>query len=901
MSLPSDTISSKYTDPSRQHKPGGQKSNVIKIISGAVIGALFVYFVSSFFRNNTPNWEAARNASFSADFEWTEELVDGYISQESQVEVGYSGPFYFGKFAGVDEYTQKYTEARDWRVDQIVNLMGETLEDLNKLENNVKEERGVLDWYAFQMMGLEPELQEPLLEWLDYHTIVAMQNNHKLELMNALYEELQDQERNAEWGFMAYTLHVGTQDLVVAYSDEIAGLHARMAALYVALDSDNKVYADINHELDKKITSVSEDLNEVLHRVYFNGSSLAFEERLLFTADYYYAKDAMQFAQAELDKIDDAIKDYDADKPAIGDDELELMAELHDQLSLVVNDLDDYLDSVPKDKLVDHSELALAEDGIIPVAYAGSTWDWVSSKVRSATNSAKDLATSTASVAWETTKAIASTSKDLAVGTLKVTGQTLGVALDATSATVKSGMDIAASTYYGVSPEDTVATIRDNYSQAVKNFEQGTSGSQVYKDSLAIMEGAENLAQTVVEEAVKLTPLGEGATSATLGFIAKTTVGFVTGGAKDIYVALDPTTSDADTMTALAGLVMTATGGSQSILKGSQALKIGGTSTKTLLQKTADVVKKLDPRKISKVFKDGIGETLKRGLSMSNLKSVGEGMSRSITNAVKRIPDNAKDTYHYLKGRVQTGVSDTYETLHNSVSIKEGFKKMFGLEVKEGTRATTQIINYLDNIVGSTIDGAIIDQFREGVKLMGVSELGISELNELEQENRWALKETMIRLNYEQNQRLRDKMQEIPGYADGSDEYPQGDPYGEEDDYYDYDEDFEDYVDYGEDYYDEDYYDDYNEDNYHDGDIDYGEEYWNNYFEENPDEDYGDILDTGDIDIDYGSLPDFNPGDSGTLPSYNPYYDTPAPTNNGGDCGQINLGNISDCLETTGI
>jgi len=659
-----------------------------KKIIASFLSITFISLILLSYVGEDTSWKRYSDMSFTTNFEWTEDLSANYTEQETDLEMAYSGPFYFGSFDGLDEYSKMYSLARGQRVEKIVEVMDETIGYLNELELSVKEERGIMDWYIFKIATLDPSTKDAILPFIDKSTEYAFEQNLSLEFLNTLKEELEDMDRNAEWGFLTYTKFIAIQDLIKSYDNEIQDMHSKLATLYYYLESDNDLYKAINDELDYKIQHYSENISEYSQKAFFNMQSLLLEEKLLVTADYYFAQDAIAHVQAKSLDLEKAIDLYNGSKLVLDDDTINFMRESNNAFKELANGWKEYLDSIPKENLLNESFLSFEETDI-PTAYAiGNPFTWLGSTVKSVAKGGWNISKAGASYAWDKTKAATVAVKNVAISGVKTVGKTIGVGLDIASATTMTGYGL----FFSDSWANWADSAKDNYKKVWSNFKEGKSGSQVYGDALKGMDKLENISEKIVSTVIEKT-LGTGVTSKTMGFAAKTVVGFFTGLAKDSYVVLDPSTSEADTLKALGSLAMTVAGGSQSVMKGSQSLKIIGTGSKSLAKKSLAIIAKASPKTAIK--------TLKSLVTKKGLINFGKSSFKIAEKTSKGSLNIAKKGYKFFKGNIKDGVPSTVKDLFKKQPIQNVFKTALGMG-EEGLVKNS--IGLLNNIIGATVD-----------------------------------------------------------------------------------------------------------------------------------------------------------------------------------------------------
>jgi hypothetical protein len=74
--------------------------------------------------------------------------------------------------------------------------------------------------------------------------------------------------------------------------------------------SDFKEFHNLADNLDKDLEDLSNTTSEILTKLNYNANSLAFEEKLLFTADYYYSLNALEYLKQEREKLNKELSNY---------------------------------------------------------------------------------------------------------------------------------------------------------------------------------------------------------------------------------------------------------------------------------------------------------------------------------------------------------------------------------------------------------------------------------------------------------------------------------------------------------------------------------------------------------------------------------------------------------------
>jgi len=705
------------------------------------------------------NQPSAKALSFDADFTWTKDFAGQYVTQENMAQISYSGPFYFGSFPGTDSYTKAYTEARNKHVDDILKVVDESVGYIHELNEITRNYRNVLDWYVLNSANYMPEVKEDLYGLLDSSNHNAVLNTAKMLYLDALTQKLASMQRDSEWGFMTYTRYFLTFDITDNLGNELADLNRKLVVIYTL--NKAKAFPELialNAQLDNILQPVSAKADELYNKLSYNGALLAHEEKVLTTADRYFAKDVLDNFNTQIPKLKDAVKNYQFTKPAVDKTAVQVM---NDQLAMYqdfANNLKTYIDTIPAGQFTDKPEFTLPGQakitGFIPSiarAHAGfyDAMSWVGGKIVGAAEAGASVAATGAGLAWDGTKYVAGKTldagvaisdatgvtpyivkaKDATITTVKFGGKVIGAGLDTASAIVKTPVDVASAVYYGESYKDAKATIKENFTNIADNIHNGTEGHQVYEDTKTILDKVDSNFADAVSGLTEYT-IGKGITSNTLGFAAKTVSGFFTGFGKDLVTALNPNTSEKDTLISLFGLALSTIGGTGSGVKGSQALTGAGNkiyeglgSLKTFL---TNVDKDAVKAGLTDLFDGGLKGAINKIISEEGASMAFSGLSDLTSIFKTNLGTALEDGYTMLKGNLMSNVPKAFEGLFESKALSEVFKDVLGVAGKDNWRQGT--IGLLDNIVGSMADDQVKAWLDSGLQQIGISEKTITGL-----------------------------------------------------------------------------------------------------------------------------------------------------------------------------
>lgn len=658
----------------------------------------------------SPPVPAIPEKSFEAQA-WTPALVQGTMQETSLSDQEAGGVFSFGTFGGRDAYTQAYTAARADYVTQVEEQQNLAVTALGDLEKGMSEMRSALQWHLLMAAALHPDLRGAFVAQATGNVHIAAINHGKLSFLqktNATRSAAKDDARAA----LSNLLYVQALDLSGSYNAEMSRLYAQEAFLETLAASENDAgLTRIANSGSSLLQAASEKAAAAMVTTNTSLARMHYGARLLATADYHFAQDVVQYLETSLP----ALKQKAAgpgSKFATTEDKALLQTALTEaQERLTV--LKAALALIPEGDLLSAPQISVSTS-YLPRASAGfkDTMSWFGGKLSGAVTGVKDVTSATASLAWSGVKTTASVVKTVAITGAKVTGQVVGTVIESADATIKTTVDTGLSVYYGESPSTIIRQAKDNYGQAWDRISTGHAGADTYKEAKGYMEGAENkaseLAQKVTEKVV-----GKGITSTTLGFLAKTTVGFFTGVAKDSYDVLNPDASEEDTLMGMFGLALTAVGGSGTAAKPSELIKDGVTTTKNLLVSSKNLLSKMSPSNISgalkDLFKDGVSKTLAEMFSKKGFTSAVATIDDVAREGLTAARGSLDDVYNALHSKITKDVPEAWKGLFEKKSLGAVLDSAFGTT---GDTATEWLKGYLNNVVSSSID----DQIKNGVK-----------------------------------------------------------------------------------------------------------------------------------------------------------------------------------------
>jgi len=658
-----------------------------------------------------PADEAPPSGEDAVAFEWSKELAEDYLLETPASDIVSAHPFYMGSFQGFDNTTKSFMEERNAFVMSLRDVLGEGAENAYHLEQDMRDLRNLVDWYLLNVLANYPELEEELGGQMDEQNAIALMNMAQVNMLQGMKEELQSTEFSLKQAIMMKTMMLQELQLADGYHHELESLQALMlvtVAITEVLEDKEMTY--LNAETDRLAEEITTRAGEELSRLHFNNKAVQDAMATLEEADRFYAEDMLAFVKRETKNLEDYITFHQTES-TLSARELgfieDMLQESNERMQVLEN-------------LLGSGDAV----GFIPTAHAAEGWfDRLKNKVSSAASNLKEATKDAASYTWGKTKqglskvkdvvvdaavTTGTVAKDVVLGQVKRTGQIIGAGLEIANAEVKTVMDVGFAVYEGVPPKEIIGMVKDNFNTMVKNIKDGRGGAQVFTTAKEYMEGVEDGAMNLVNDTVAA-GIGEGVTSKTLGFIAKTTVGFFTGLAKDSYDVLNPDSSDLDRGMGLFGLALTAVGGTTSVAKPKDLIETGVKSSVSLLDDAARIGNSLRPSNLAKGLDDLAEKGFKKSMSDLFSSKTGNALKETLESGYEKgknlIKDNLSKGYEGVKSNLKD-VPKNFKGLFDDKSTLEILDDVFGTT---GDDATAWLTGYLETVLNSATDDLVKD------------------------------------------------------------------------------------------------------------------------------------------------------------------------------------------------
>jgi len=499
--------------------------------------------------------------------EWTPEQTQGFINRTSNEEMAYAGPFYFGNYDGINEESVSYSQMRNAKADEIIEVIDESIDILIALDTKLKQERDIFAWYIGQIQ----EIDESTMSWTD-KLLRATNPSHLSEGLSNLIlvqRKADDLPKSADWGFLQFQKFGGIVDLTDGYTYEAGSLMSRATALYYMLEVDqNTAYQDLNKEFISKLDPISEEINSLLNDLYRYNATVNYGQQLLVTGDYYFAEDSLEIIDSEIAKAKTSFEEYQGTNELLSEELLNLfktkLAYLEDKRTVIAT----YLESIPKEELLFTFEEETAS--IIPTAYAKrNKTTWFNNPIKKAYDTAKfakDMTFAAVRVAGQEAKKLYD--KSGAHEALKDGAQILNVGLEYTNSTVEVTIYGIQGVYYqDMSWEDFKKKIKDENNEIHDRFVKGKLGKEQWDEVIRQVDNVQNSTKRFIDDTGELAGLtisivtgsgkaGNFVTKVTknVGNEAKALIDTTTNFTKNIAIVMHPETSKEDTRKALLDL-----------------------------------------------------------------------------------------------------------------------------------------------------------------------------------------------------------------------------------------------------------------------------------------------------------------------------------------------------------
>ena len=505
----------------------------------------------------------------------SQEEYKAYLGKEPSSVMAYAGPFYFGSFDGFDAASQKYSEQRRQKADEILAVVDGGINSLGAFDKKLREQKEVFHWYVLEIQKIDKGTQK-LTDGLYSATNLGLLSQSLSDLM-LLKKQGDKMEKSAAWGYLQFQKYADFIELTNLYGVEAASELSRVTALYYLLEGDpNTAYQDLNKQLIAKMDPLTDASSDMLDELYRLTAVANYGEKLLFTVDYYFSRDAIKLLDTRIAEAQKSLDGYTGGNKNLSAGMLALLKEKVIGLKAYRNGIAAYLDKIPAEELIAKETLAMNAETdkggnlLIPVAYAQMDIPgWFQQKVNDTIKtvvSVKRLGFAAVRVTGQAIKD--AYDKSGAHEVVKDGAQIINSGLEVANSSVKVAMQSAVNIYYGDMTWDTFKKQVAAEKQAIHDkFVAGTMGKDTYDQ---LIKGVDDFQEktgkfvnsmgqlsgdvtSIVTGQPKLGTFVKDVTTA-VGNEAKGVLDGATDFTKNLAIVMHPETSKEDTRKAMMGI-----------------------------------------------------------------------------------------------------------------------------------------------------------------------------------------------------------------------------------------------------------------------------------------------------------------------------------------------------------
>ncbi|NLN75212.1 MAG: hypothetical protein GX139_02730 [Armatimonadetes bacterium] len=623
---------------------------------------------------------------FTFDFKTDMKIAQQPADADSMAIMLCSTPFYAGAPLPEGQKTYEFDEVREKKVEEIIEISNTLAEDTLSLKKDVGDLREALMSYLDICYKNDPAAKTFALDATkELLRIWTLETLTETEFNSIKTDSDNDFTRSS----MQYVKVTKAVQLAALYLQDIdtIGMCAAMGVDQLANSKNAKVA-----EAGKKLDSTMKSLNSLKKRIQSVHSGMAkvdYGFKQLATADYYYARTAVEFMR---ESMPDLKKTLGEAKPNeyLDEQTLEYTREYLTKFDKFSTDFQAYLDSVPQSRLL---PVALLGDD------AGCAWagDAKPASYTTAYRAAKAPAQPPAQKSdegwlawgWEGIKK-----------TVHGAQSVVGVGLDIAGTTVKNISRVGSGLYYGNSASEIWSDMKKNAEEINTNWKNNLSGSSTLNDAKGYLEYVDESAEYIASSGIEKV-IGEGWTSWGVGKVAKAASSIFTGLGKGIYLVGNRDSNASDYAIGAIEIASSMIGGSKLIIKGSQlpgflkGLAQGSwLSAKRSLNAVFGIFSKYDASQLKAAIKQGVKYGEKMYRHESEL-----AITKAMLAALKQSNETIKAE---LKNLIKTGAASGWANFKGTMqdSLHDFAKKQFANNLKglaEALGATGKDV--IDNIM----------------------------------------------------------------------------------------------------------------------------------------------------------------------------------------------------------
>ncbi len=240
----------------------------------------------------------------------SQEDVKAYLNRETDAEMSFAGPFYFGNFDGFDSLAKDYSKIREEKVTEIVEIMDESVEIMKDLDKKLREEKEIFAQHIAKIKEIEKKAKSYTNKLLTATNISYL--SRSLSDLVALKVSADKAPLGSVWGYLQFERYSSIFSLTELYTIEAASLVHRIVSLSYLLEADksNPEFAKISESMVSKINPISEEVNDLIASLYRNNAMLVYGRKVLLTGDLDFSVKALSKVDAQILEAKTILSNY---------------------------------------------------------------------------------------------------------------------------------------------------------------------------------------------------------------------------------------------------------------------------------------------------------------------------------------------------------------------------------------------------------------------------------------------------------------------------------------------------------------------------------------------------------------------------------------------------------------
>ncbi len=500
---------------------------------------------------------------FTFDFKTDQSSIAAQTENDEMATLLACSPFYTGakQYAGVN--SAEFDQARERKVQEIIRESDDLAANSMKMKPDMDKMRTSVMSFLTVCMKSDPKAEKYARE--SGKRILTIMT--KEAVAEAQYKSYTADSQNAfTKSFIQYLKASHAVQLGTLYMQDINNLMV-IAALGVegAAISANPAIKEAGKKLDQEMAAYDGLMNqsgELMRGIY----SIQYCFKQLKTGDYYFAQSAVAFIRQSMPKLKETAATL---KPNKYMDE-QAITFTKDYLAKFDNlsvEMQKYLDSVPKDSLVEVSlykpgsgyAVAQTTDAApSPYLLAAKGNAAFANRVADGISSIFSKGASVVKAGWTGVKT-----------TVHGIQSTVGLGLDVAGTGIANISRIPVGIYYGNTLGECWEDMQANSKQIITNWKNNKSGSSTLRTAKDYFDSVDEGGEYVVSTGVEKT-IGKGWVSWGTGKVGKAVVGIFTGLGKGISLIGNRDANASDYVIGTIEVAGAAIGGSKLVIRGTQ-------------------------------------------------------------------------------------------------------------------------------------------------------------------------------------------------------------------------------------------------------------------------------------------------------------------------------------------